>query len=215
MQEHRRGPELRGRAPEHRDHDAACRHRRHPARRRPVSARADQRSPARQDGRSDRALGRQGHHGRDPRDHPSARRPGRDEPAAVRGAHAACRHHRVGGRAPIGDQRRRGHEAGRDPGAEGDRQAAILRAEGFALALEQIYGAASKVDQKTMALQYLEAFKALGASPSTKYVLPMEITAPPNRSAGSSRPRTKTVRRSPAQHDHPGTAAAANDAMSG
>ena len=61
--------------------------------------------------------------------------------------------------------------------AEGDRQAAILRAEGFALALEQIYGAASKVDQKTMALQYLEAFKALGASPSTKYVLPLEITA--------------------------------------
>ncbi len=61
--------------------------------------------------------------------------------------------------------------------AEGDRQAAILRAEGFALALEQIYGAASKVDEKTMALQYLEAFKALGASPSTKYVLPMEITS--------------------------------------
>ena len=60
--------------------------------------------------------------------------------------------------------------------AEGDRQAAILRAEGFALALEQIYGAASKVDQKTMALQYLEAFKALGASPSTKYVIPLEIT---------------------------------------
>jgi hypothetical protein len=27
-----------------------------------------------------------------------------------------------------------------------------------------------------MALQYLEAFKALGASPSTKYVLPLEIT---------------------------------------
>jgi regulator of protease activity HflC (stomatin/prohibitin superfamily) len=61
--------------------------------------------------------------------------------------------------------------------AEGDRQAAILRAEGFALALEQIYGAASKVDEKTMALQYLEAFKALGASPSTKFVLPLEITS--------------------------------------
>ena len=28
-----------------------------------------------------------------------------------------------------------------------------------------------------MALQYLEAFKALGASPSTKYVLPLEITS--------------------------------------
>ena len=61
--------------------------------------------------------------------------------------------------------------------AEGDRQAAILRAEGFALALTQIYNAASQVDQKTMALQYLEAFKALGASPSTKYVLPLEITS--------------------------------------
>jgi regulator of protease activity HflC (stomatin/prohibitin superfamily) len=61
--------------------------------------------------------------------------------------------------------------------AEGDRQAAILRAEGFALALSKIYEAASKVDQKTMALQYLEAFKALGASPSTKYVLPLEITS--------------------------------------
>ncbi len=61
--------------------------------------------------------------------------------------------------------------------AEGDRQAAILRAEGFALALEQIYRAASQVDQKTMALQYLEAFKALGASPSTKYILPLEVTS--------------------------------------
>jgi regulator of protease activity HflC (stomatin/prohibitin superfamily) len=60
--------------------------------------------------------------------------------------------------------------------AEGDRQAAILRAEGFALALEKIYSAASQIDQKTMALQYLEAFKALGASPSTKFVLPLEIT---------------------------------------
>ena len=60
--------------------------------------------------------------------------------------------------------------------AEGDRQAAILRAEGFALALTQIYNAASQVDQKTMALQYLEAFKALGQSPSTKYIIPLEIT---------------------------------------
>jgi len=60
--------------------------------------------------------------------------------------------------------------------AEGDRQAAILRAEGFALALEKIYSAASQVDQKTMALQYLEAFKALGASPSATFILPLEIT---------------------------------------
>lgn len=60
--------------------------------------------------------------------------------------------------------------------AEGDRQAAILRAEGFGLALERIFQSASLVDQKTMALQYLEAFKALGQSPSTKYILPLEVT---------------------------------------
>jgi len=60
--------------------------------------------------------------------------------------------------------------------AEGDRQAAILRAEGFSLALERIFQAASQVDQKTMAIQYLEAFKALGQSPSTKYIIPLEMT---------------------------------------
>ena len=60
--------------------------------------------------------------------------------------------------------------------AEGERQAAILRAEGFSEALTRIYGAAGKVDAKTMALQYLEALKALGASPATKFVIPTEFT---------------------------------------
>ncbi len=60
--------------------------------------------------------------------------------------------------------------------AEGERQAAILRAEGFSEALTRIYSAAGKVDAKTMALQYLEALKALGASPSTKFVIPTEFT---------------------------------------
>ena len=60
--------------------------------------------------------------------------------------------------------------------AEGDRQAAILRAQGFSEALQQIFSAAKGVDQKTMALQYLEALKALGASPSTKFVIPTEFT---------------------------------------
>jgi regulator of protease activity HflC (stomatin/prohibitin superfamily) len=60
--------------------------------------------------------------------------------------------------------------------AEGDRQAAILRAEGFSEALTRIFGAASGVDEKTMALQYLEALKALGASPATKFVIPTEFT---------------------------------------
>ena len=46
--------------------------------------------------------------------------------------------------------------------AEGERQSAILRAEGFSQALERIFGAATGIDEKTMALQYLEALKALG-----------------------------------------------------
>jgi regulator of protease activity HflC (stomatin/prohibitin superfamily) len=60
--------------------------------------------------------------------------------------------------------------------AEGQRQAAILNAEGFSQALERIFNAAKGVDSKTMSLQYLEALKAIGASPSTKYVIPLELT---------------------------------------
>jgi regulator of protease activity HflC (stomatin/prohibitin superfamily) len=60
--------------------------------------------------------------------------------------------------------------------AEGDRQAAILRAEGFSQALERIFAAAKGVDEKTMALQYLDALKALGAGPATKFVIPVEFT---------------------------------------
>jgi regulator of protease activity HflC (stomatin/prohibitin superfamily) len=60
--------------------------------------------------------------------------------------------------------------------AEGERQAAILRAEGFSMALERIYSAASTVDEKTMTLQYLEALKVIGMSPSTKYIIPTEFT---------------------------------------
>lgn len=60
--------------------------------------------------------------------------------------------------------------------AEGDRQAAILRAEGFALALTTIYNAAKDIDQKTLALQYLDMLKNLGSSSSTKYIIPMEFT---------------------------------------
>jgi regulator of protease activity HflC (stomatin/prohibitin superfamily) len=60
--------------------------------------------------------------------------------------------------------------------AEGDRQAAILRAEGFSMALDKIFSVAKTIDAKTMSLQYLDALKALGASPATKIVLPMEFT---------------------------------------
>ena len=59
--------------------------------------------------------------------------------------------------------------------AEGDRQAAILRAEGFSLALDKIFSVAKNVDSKTLSLQYLEALKSIGQSPSTKYIFPMEF----------------------------------------
>jgi regulator of protease activity HflC (stomatin/prohibitin superfamily) len=61
--------------------------------------------------------------------------------------------------------------------AEGDRQAAILRAEGFALALGKIFEVAREVDAKTMSLQYLETLKVMGASPSTKFIVPMEFSS--------------------------------------
>jgi regulator of protease activity HflC (stomatin/prohibitin superfamily) len=61
--------------------------------------------------------------------------------------------------------------------AEGDRQAAILRAQGFSEALQQIFSAAKGIDEKTMALQYLEALKALGAGPATKFIIPTEFTS--------------------------------------
>jgi regulator of protease activity HflC (stomatin/prohibitin superfamily) len=60
--------------------------------------------------------------------------------------------------------------------AEGERQAAILRAEGFSLALSKIFDVARGVDANTMSLQYLEALKQIGLSPSTKWILPMELS---------------------------------------
>jgi regulator of protease activity HflC (stomatin/prohibitin superfamily) len=71
--------------------------------------------------------------------------------------------------------------------AEGEKQAAILRAEGarlsqelraegFAAALNRIFEVAQTVDQKTMTLQYFETLKEMGASPSTKYIFPLEFS---------------------------------------
>jgi regulator of protease activity HflC (stomatin/prohibitin superfamily) len=61
--------------------------------------------------------------------------------------------------------------------AEGQRQSQILRAEGFALALDKINEMANHADPRTITLQYLEALKALGASPSTKFIIPTEFAA--------------------------------------
>ncbi|MGI8927964.1 MAG: SPFH domain-containing protein [Candidatus Limnocylindrales bacterium] len=65
--------------------------------------------------------------------------------------------------------------------AEGRRQSQILEAEGYSQALERIFGAARQVDEKTMTLQYLEALKALGAGPATKFVIPVEFVELANR----------------------------------
>jgi regulator of protease activity HflC (stomatin/prohibitin superfamily) len=61
--------------------------------------------------------------------------------------------------------------------AEGDKQSAILRAEGYALALQKIFEVARTLDTNTMSLQYLDALRAIGASASSKFVLPMEFTS--------------------------------------
>ena len=68
--------------------------------------------------------------------------------------------------------------------AEGNRQSQILSAEGFSQALERIFSAAHLIDDKTMTLQYLEALKGLGQSPSTKFVIPVELVELANRLTG-------------------------------
>jgi len=60
--------------------------------------------------------------------------------------------------------------------AEGAKLAQELRAEGFAAALDRIFEVAQTVDQKTMTLQYFETLKEMGASPSTKYIFPLEFS---------------------------------------
>src|SRR5690606_5171369 len=60
--------------------------------------------------------------------------------------------------------------------AEGERQSQLLRAQGYSKALEAIYQEAKNLDDKTMILQYLEALKEVGSSPSTKFIFPMEVT---------------------------------------
>ncbi len=60
--------------------------------------------------------------------------------------------------------------------AQGEREAQLLRAEGFAMALDAIYQRAKNLDNNTMLLQYLETLRQVGSSPSTKFVVPMEVT---------------------------------------
>ena len=61
--------------------------------------------------------------------------------------------------------------------AEGERQAQLLRAEGYSAALDKIYSVAKTIDQQTITLQYFDTLKVMSASPSTKYIFPMEFTS--------------------------------------
>jgi regulator of protease activity HflC (stomatin/prohibitin superfamily) len=60
--------------------------------------------------------------------------------------------------------------------AEGQRQAQLLKAQGFAAGLEALYKTAQEVDPNTMSLQYLDMLRQVGSSPSTKFVIPLELT---------------------------------------
>ncbi len=60
--------------------------------------------------------------------------------------------------------------------AEGERQAAVLRAQGYTSGLEVIVQVARDLDDKTMLLQYLDTLKQIGSSPSSKFVVPMELS---------------------------------------
>ena len=59
--------------------------------------------------------------------------------------------------------------------AEGEKQAEILRAEGAALALKYLDDQAKLIDEKTLMLQYFTTLKDIASSPSTKFVLPLEL----------------------------------------
>lgn len=61
--------------------------------------------------------------------------------------------------------------------AEGEREAQLLRAQGFAAALKSIDEQARRATPNTMAIQYMDTLRDVGASPSTKFVLPMEFTS--------------------------------------
>ncbi len=61
--------------------------------------------------------------------------------------------------------------------ADGERKAQILRAQGQAQGLHILSMGAAPLDQKAISVLSLDALGKLGASPSTKFVLPFELTS--------------------------------------
>lgn len=60
--------------------------------------------------------------------------------------------------------------------AEAERQAQSLRSEGAASALGRVSAIAKDIDPNTVFLQYLDALRQVASSPSSKIVLPLELT---------------------------------------
>jgi regulator of protease activity HflC (stomatin/prohibitin superfamily) len=61
--------------------------------------------------------------------------------------------------------------------AEGDRQAQLLKAQGYSAGLKALEEQARELTERTMMLQYLETLRQVGASASTKFIVPMEVTS--------------------------------------
>jgi regulator of protease activity HflC (stomatin/prohibitin superfamily) len=59
--------------------------------------------------------------------------------------------------------------------AEGQRQSALLSAQGYSGGLATILAVGKTLDENTLLLQYLDTLKQIGSSPSTKFVVPMEL----------------------------------------
>ncbi len=75
--------------------------------------------------------------------------------------------------------------------AEGERQSQLLRAQGFAAALQAIDAEAKDAGTNTMMLQYVEMLRAVGESPSTKFVVPAELTQLTQQIASAINPNGK------------------------
>lgn len=75
--------------------------------------------------------------------------------------------------------------------AEGERQSQLLRAQGFAAALQAIDAEAKDAGTNTMMLQYVEMLRAVGESPSTKFVVPAELTQLTQQIASAISPNGK------------------------
>ena len=131
----------------------------------------------------------------------STRRPhqGRDGEADARRAGQARRDPGRRGTAPVPGTHRRGRQAGRDPARRGCRTAAILKAEGQAHEIDEVFRAVHRndPDPKLLAYQYLQVLPQLAQGEDNTFSViptrsPPRCRASPGRSRRSC-PRSRRV----------------------